>query len=103
MRIFKIIFCPLKVRFKELAPRNVFFYGLKIILKLLVQIYVVVLQRELFLTRSLPIETYQTFSKRFLRARTILLVFPEVQKYISLRTMAIRFFEGEKYTKIPVI
>ena len=71
-------------------------------LKLLVKIYAVVLRREGF-RRGVVLETCHTFSKRFLRARTILLVFPEVQKYISLRTMVIRFFEGEKYTKIPVI
>ena len=54
-RSFKIIFLSVKkVRFEVLATRNVLFYEQNIILKRRVQIYVVVLRRERFLTRSHP-------------------------------------------------
>ena len=57
-------------------------------LKLLVQIYVAVLRRDRF-QREVALETCRIFIRCFLRTKTILLVLPKVQKYISLRTIVI--------------
>ena len=69
-----------------LRRETLFFTSKNIILKLLIQGYVVVL-RQNRLYQGVAIETCHTFSMRFSESKDYLLVFLEEQKYISLRTM----------------